>query len=70
MEYSEERVAERLRMYRAKVNLTQEQVSLRIGNDRQAVGRWESGINVPSVPSLYKLADVYGCTMDELAGRV
>lgn len=32
----------------------------------QAVGAWESGRNVPRTEMLPRLAEVFGCTIDEL----
>lgn len=39
------------------------------GRDCAVIVFWESGRNVPSAHYLCKLADVFGCSVDELLGR-
>lgn len=35
-----------------------------------AVYQWETGVTVPRVPMLLKLAELFHCSTDELLGRV
>jgi transcriptional regulator with XRE-family HTH domain len=52
------RVGERIRTIRTVRSFTQEDLARRIGTQRPAVSNWENGINIPSVPTLEKLADI------------
>ena len=58
-------LAERLGARRRERGLTQGQVAVRLGISRQAVSKWEHG---QSAPDLDNLADLLGCTVDELLG--
>lgn len=49
--------------------LYQIQVAQAAGVTPQAVCRWEAGVAVPSTDKLPLLADLFGCTIDELYGR-
>ena len=51
---------------RKKRNLTQKEVAQKLGTSRVTVARWECGINNPKINTLKKLAELYGCTADEL----
>ncbi len=55
--------------YRKRANLTQKQVGDHIGISSQAVSKWETGQSEPDIDTLYKLAQLYGTTVDELVGR-
>lgn len=54
---------------RRAVGLTQEEVATRLGVSRQTVGKWESGRATPELEKLVALCDLFGCSLDELAGR-
>ena len=49
--------------------MTQEELADRIGVSRQAVGKWESGETEPSLDLAKKVAEVFGVSLDELAGH-
>lgn len=44
-------------------------VAVAIGHDPSLVCRWERGSKVPELSSLWKLADYFNCSLDELVGR-
>ena len=46
--------------------LTQQQLGEIMGVKRTTVAMWESGASLPRADLLPKLADVLGCTVDEL----
>ena len=48
--------------------LTQEQVAERIGATRQSVAKWEAGETVPVLDKCCRLADLFGVSLDDLAG--
>ena len=45
---------------------SQEQLANELGVDRSTVAKWESGKSLPRTELLIKLADIFGCTIDEL----
>jgi len=51
---------------RKERNLKQKDVAAAIGATRAAVAKWESGKITPSPKVLIRIADFYGCTVDEL----
>lgn len=51
---------------RRKVGLTQKEVADSLGVRQAAVCFWESGRTVPRLPMLLRLAELYGCSVDEL----
>lgn len=46
--------------------MKQSELARRMGVRQNTVSQWESGINHPRVDMLPDLADVLGCTLDEL----
>lgn len=54
---------------RERAGLTKTQLAERLGVDLSTVCKWESGINTPTTKGLLNLADLFGCTLDELCGR-
>lgn len=51
---------------RSEKGLTQEALSKMMGISRSAVAMWETGQTRPRAQLLPKLADILGCTVDEL----
>ena len=49
-------------------HLTQENVAERIGVSRQAVAKWEAGETVPDLIRSRELAELFGVSLDDLAG--
>ncbi len=45
---------------------TQEEVAKLLMVDRSTISKWESGESLPRAELLPKLAQLYGCTIDEL----
>lgn len=54
------------RSARQKAGKTVAEVVAQIGVTDGAVYQWECGFSNPTVEKLRKLADFYGCTVDEL----
>lgn len=56
----------RIKQFRLKNKLTQQQLADLVDVTRQAVTRWESGTVEPSTENLISLAQIFGCSVDEL----
>ena len=59
-------LGERIREQRKNAGLSQEKVAELVGVSRQAVTKWESGQSAPSTENLFKLAEIFGTTVDIL----
>ena len=55
-----------VKIFRMSSNLTQEEVAKELGIQRSTVAMWETGKSVPRTELLPKLAELFGCTVDEL----
>ena len=56
----------KIKEMRKRSGLTQEEVAHQIGVTQGAVWQWESGMVMPTVVNLQKLAAALNCTVDEL----
>ncbi len=59
----------KIREHREKLGMTKSELAQIMGVDASAVTRWETGEAMPRASKLPKLADLFGCTIDELYGR-
>ena len=59
----------KIREYRKQRKWTQEELAKRLGVERSAVAKWESGKSQPQAARLVALAEVFGCSVDEILGR-
>jgi len=57
---------EKLRQCREKTGMSQEKVAERLCVTRQAVSKWENGVNEPDINTILKLSDIYSVTLDDL----
>lgn len=57
---------ERIRECRLNAGMSQEQLAEMMNVSRQAVTKWESGASSPSTENLFKLAEIFGTTVDLL----
>lgn len=67
MEYSKEDFGQRLRRIRRAADITQKELSERVGIDSGLIGRYESGAVTPGLNTAYSLAVALGVTLDDLA---
>lgn len=58
--------AKNLSILRRRAGYTQETLAEALGVSRQAVGKWESGQGFPEAATLVTLADLLGCSLDQL----
>lgn len=58
-----------LRFLRERANISVKALAEGMGVTPQAVGKWERGESSPRSEQLPNLADLIGCTIDDLFGR-
>lgn len=51
---------------RVKQNLSQAELAEALGVTQGAVSQWETGLTMPTLPMLAKIAEVLHCTTDAL----
>ena len=61
-------IGEKLKYYRRRKGLTQEEVAAHVGISFQAISKWERGEGYPDITMLPTLANYFGITVDELIG--
>lgn len=59
-------LGERIKECRQKVGMSQEKVAELVGVSRQAVTKWESNQSAPNTENLFKLAEIFGISVDIL----
>ena len=59
----------KIKAYRKRHGLSQEELARRLGIDRSSVAKWESGCNTPKLAHLLALAKIFHCSIDELIDR-
>lgn len=62
-------VAERIRELMKEQSLNQVQLAEKIGIGQSAISAWLLGKKLPSIASLWLLADYFGVDIDYLVGR-
>ena len=55
-----------IRMYRGKFNITQEDLSKKLGVSRQTINSIENNKYFPSLELGLKLSQIFECTVDDL----
>lgn len=58
-----------IKIFRTKNGLSQSALAELLGVCQQAVAQWETSKTLPRGETLIKLADLFGCSIDELYGR-
>lgn len=59
-------LGERIKEFRQNAGMSQEKVAELLGVSRQAVTKWESNQSAPNTENLFKLAEIFGTTVDML----
>ena len=62
-------LGERIASLRAGMGMSQGELAGKLGVSRQSVSKWETNGSVPELDRLIQLADIFGVTLDALAGR-
>ena len=55
-----------IRQHRLLAKMEQVDLARKMGVSRVTISRWENGQSYPSVPKFKELAEVLGCSMEEL----
>lgn len=63
------KVSESIKRCRDQAGLTQDEVGEKLDIGLEAVSRMERGITVPTITRLAELADIFGCTLEDLIGN-
>lgn len=56
----------RIATLRKQSGLTQELLAVKLGVGRTTVAMWETDANMPPTKYLLPMAEIFGCTVDEL----
>lgn len=59
-------LGEKIKHHRQQARLSQEKLAELVGVSRQAVTKWESDQSAPSTQNLFRLAEIFGTTVDLL----
>ena len=63
---SSETIAEKIKYYRKKLNLSQEELGQKLFVSKQTISLWEKGQTVPTVDNLIRLKEIFSVS----SGRV
>lgn len=58
-----------LRGKREALGYSQKWLSIKLGVSNYTISKWERGEAYPDILEACDLADIFGCTLDELVGR-
>ena len=61
-------IGNNIRDLRKSVDMTQEQLALRLGVSYQSVSRWENGGTYPDLELIPAIADIFSVSVDTLLG--
>ena len=58
-----------LKQFREAARMTQKEVAARLRVSRSAVAHWEQGRNGPNKRTLPRVAQLYGCSVEDLLDK-
>lgn len=59
----------RVRELREQLGITQEELARRLGVEPPAVSKWDRNLAYPRMDKLVAMADIFGCTVDDIICR-
>ena len=62
-------VGERIKKYREKQNLSQDELALKIFVSRQTISNWETNKSYPDIKSLIMLSNIFNVSLDDFVKR-
>ena len=66
----EQTIGKRISTLRKNMKLTQDQLAEQLGVTAQAISKWENDQSCPDITMLPRLAEIFGCSTDELLGII
>lgn len=67
-ELERERLAQRLKEYRKRLSLSQQELAKKIGKPQTVVSSWERGVGVPDANELPTLAKALDISLSDICG--
>lgn len=61
-------IGKNIAKYRKSAGLTQEELGVKLGVTNQSVSKWESGVSMPDIMLLPKIASALGITLENIYG--
>ncbi len=62
-------IGRRIRECRRRKGLTQEGLAQLLSLSHQVISKWENGLTMPDIQSLYTMAQIFHTTLDEMCGK-
>ena len=62
-------IAENIKRYRKINRISQTELGEKLNVAQTAVSQWETGTRTPDLQTLMKMADIFGISVDTLAGK-
>ena len=59
-------LGEKIKLQRKKHDMSQRDMAERLFVSRQAVSKWEHGVALPDIMTLYAMSRLFGVTMEQL----
>jgi transcriptional regulator with XRE-family HTH domain len=69
MKTLKELIGEQIKIRRQALGWSQRQLARELGSDASNVRNYEEGIHAPGAYTLYDLANIFCCSVDDLMGR-
>ena len=69
MENTNTILAQNIKKYRTQCGITQDELAAKLGVTYQAVSKWENAKAAPDISFLPDMAEIFGCSIDELFGK-
>lgn len=69
MKETDIKFSENLIRLRKERGISQQTVAAKVYTTQQCVSQWENGVTEPTLTNLWRLADLFDLSVDELIGR-
>ncbi|MFN6432223.1 HTH-type transcriptional regulator ImmR [Eubacterium callanderi] len=63
-----DKLRERMKLLRIQHDWTQKEAAKKLGISKTAYSHYETGTNLPSIPTLIEIARIFHCSLDYLVG--
>lgn len=65
---NETKTSQQISLLRSQFGWTQQKLADRIGFSKQTISNWETGLKVPRMGAIYKMANLFGVSVDFIIG--